>query len=693
MSTLRTNEVKSLADVSLLKEGEVQKSVSTISSLLAVPTTVFDVVFVKEYHTDTDGGGVFYWDAAKAKSEHNGGTVIDPTAVFPTDWNNQTQLGTWFDTANAGTGCWVRQVENSGLLSVDWFGAAGDDNTDDTKAIQSTLDNAMTAYFPKGVFKVSDTLLANASIKGENQYRSSFSVVKMYSTTAKVILNGGENERLKEVNGVAFYGSDTTQRIHTGIYSKSYRCTFTNIQMRDLDIGMDIAGVYIWHEKLDISRTRIAYYPATLYRLDPTLGSTMFGFKDCVFNYNTTGMLVEKRYGGGGNSEDWFNVYMEGCGFEQGTVGFDDTVRIWNLTMVNCWFEAMSEYGLKITHTSTNLVEINNRHENNAPIQVLATRHSILSGNIESNSVFANSLRPKSDSISDPRTVGEGSITGRFQPRVNGSAIDSTEVYQFGQNSYASGTTNVRLSLVPNRGNNGERCGGFIEAFKPAATSSTGNRLELGVLIRDSVEAIKSIGVTIDRSGDVGLKSQLTSMPFGVTSNATIAPEVDATYNLGGASNRWNIVYASTGTINTSDAREKTFFDTEESEKLAALEIKKNLRKFKFNKAIETKGVEKARIHFGASAQQVGEILTKYGLNPDDYAFYCYDEWDAFYDDKLVKEAEVQTTTVDEDGNEIELEEPIVLKEAVFEKVLVSPAGNRYGIRYEELLSFILSAM
>jgi len=133
----------------------------------------------------------------------------------------------------------------------------------------------------------------------------------------------------------------------------------------------------------------------------------------------------------------------------------------------------------------------------------------------------------------------------------------------------------------------------------------------------------------------------------------------DGALNLGNGARRWNTVYAATGTINTSDAREKTFLTIEDAEKAAALEIKANLRKFKFNDAIALKG-DNARIHFGASAQQVGEILESHGLVASEYAFYCYDEWEAELDEK---------------GNE------------------VTPAGNRYGIRYEELLAFILAAL
>ena len=94
---------------------------------------------------------------------------------------------------------------------------------------------------------------------------------------------------------------------------------------------------------------------------------------------------------------------------------------------------------------------------------------------------------------------------------------------------------------------------------------------------------------------------------------------------------------------------------------MAAIEIKRNLRKFKFNSAIEKKG-EGARIHFGVSAQQVGDIMKSHGLDPNKYGFYCYDEWE-------------KVPEIKNENNEI-------IQQS-------KPSGNRYGIRYEELLSFI----
>jgi hypothetical protein len=162
---------------------------------------------------------------------------------------------------------------------------------------------------------------------------------------------------------------------------------------------------------------------------------------------------------------------------------------------------------------------------------------------------------------------------------------------------------------------------------------------------------------------DYGLPSQAVYM--SVFPSVGTIPGADDLYTLGASFARWSLIYAASATINTSDEREKTFLEIEESEKLAALEIKSNLRKFKFNSAIEKKG-NNARIHFGASAQQVGDIMKSHGLDPSKYGFYCYDEWDE------------QPEVKDSDGN--------IIQE-------YRPAGNRYGLRYEELLAFIISAI
>lgn len=143
-------------------------------------------------------------------------------------------------------------------------------------------------------------------------------------------------------------------------------------------------------------------------------------------------------------------------------------------------------------------------------------------------------------------------------------------------------------------------------------------------------------------------------MPRGAFSPIQSSPN---TMKLGTADEKWSEVFASTGTINTSDARHKTKVADVPSDILDAWgEV--DIKIFKFIDAVEKKG-EHARIHAGIIAQEVQQAFASKGLDASAYGFFCYDEWD-------YREAEV-----DEDGNVA---------------VPAREAGNIYGIRYEEAL-------
>ena len=226
--------------------------------------------------------------------------------------------------------------------------------------------------------------------------------------------------------------------------------------------------------------------------------------------------------------------------------------------------------------------------------------------------------------------------------------------------STLSGNTSGDLSL---------RNGGFVfDGTAPFAGSSYCDSLKIR-----NISTSKGIQLASSSGGDsfffgfdtVGTNTYTTGYAMVNNSNGFYASD-DNVKNLGRASNRWATIYAGTGTINTSDAREKTFLEIDAIEKNVAMELKGLVRKFKFNDAIEAKGADNARIHYGTSAQEVIAVFAKYGLDAMRYAMVCYDEWE--------EELEI----VDDEGN--------VTQE-------YRPAGNRYGIRYEELIMFILGAV
>lgn len=130
-----------------------------------------------------------------------------------------------------------------------------------------------------------------------------------------------------------------------------------------------------------------------------------------------------------------------------------------------------------------------------------------------------------------------------------------------------------------------------------------------------------------------------------------IEPMVDNTYSCGAAAHRWSTVYAGTGTINTSDAREKTTVTPlTDAELAAAKAFAVEIGTFQFLDAIALKGASVARLHTGFTVQRAIEIMQAQGLDPMRYGFICYDQWGA-------------------DGDQA--------------------AGDRYSFRFDELLLFI----
>ena len=155
-----------------------------------------------------------------------------------------------------------------------------------------------------------------------------------------------------------------------------------------------------------------------------------------------------------------------------------------------------------------------------------------------------------------------------------------------------------------------------------------------------------------------------------------VRPRNDNSCNLGMAHARWKTVYAIDGTINTSDRRAKTDI-SKPSEALMRAWGKVNFNVFRFKEAVENKG-NNARYHIGVIAQDVKEAFESEGLDAFSYGLLCYDKWDAEYDYEVVED---QPTVLDSEGKTVA---PAM---SHVESKLITPAGDRYGIRYEEALA------
>lgn len=150
-------------------------------------------------------------------------------------------------------------------------------------------------------------------------------------------------------------------------------------------------------------------------------------------------------------------------------------------------------------------------------------------------------------------------------------------------------------------------------------------------------------------TGHSGLR--FASTYVGPTDNS--GTSVDNIFDMGAAVYRWDDIYATNGTIQTSDANEKQqIASLTDAEITAAKAISKLFKTFKWNDSVAEKG-DAARTHTGVIAQEVEAAMTAAGLNAGDYAFFISSDW-----------------TDEETGEE----------------------RNRKGIRYPQLMSFIGAA-
>jgi len=102
---------------------------------------------------------------------------------------------------------------------------------------------------------------------------------------------------------------------------------------------------------------------------------------------------------------------------------------------------------------------------------------------------------------------------------------------------------------------------------------------------------------------------------------------VDNSKDLGSSTVRWDDVYATNGTIQTSDANEKQqIASLTDAEMQAAKAISALFKTFKWNDSVAEKG-EAARTHSGVIAQEVEQAMADAGLDAGDYAFFINTTW------------------------------------------------------------------
>jgi hypothetical protein len=170
----------------------------------------------------------------------------------------------------------------------------------------------------------------------------------------------------------------------------------------------------------------------------------------------------------------------------------------------------------------------------------------------------------------------------------------------------------------------------------------------------------------------VGSSTRMQITASEIIASSTVRSNVDNTNDLGTPSSRWRVIYSNTGTINTSDEREKSQIGAVPDEWLDAWGEVEWCR-YKF--------AGRTRWHIGLIAQRVEAAFAARGLDAREIGLLCWDAWP----DQLEPEMEeVEEPVYGDDGSILRVE----TSERPTGRMRVSvPAGDRYGLRYEECLA------
>lgn len=169
---------------------------------------------------------------------------------------------------------------------------------------------------------------------------------------------------------------------------------------------------------------------------------------------------------------------------------------------------------------------------------------------------------------------------------------------------------------------------------------------------------------------------------FQITKFGEVCPGSDNSQPFGIGSFRWSVIFSATGTINTSDERDKKWLrNLNDDEINAANRIGDEIGFYQWIDSIANKG-DDARIHVGVRAQRVWSIMADEGLidpiqsngepGKTPYAFLCWDKWDAVGEIEEIR---------DENDNIVSQHQPARDKD------------DRFGIRVDQLNLFLFAAL
>jgi len=575
--------------------------------------------------------------------------IIDGTIVNADVNASAGIVATKLSFTQSGTGATARTVDSKlkDVVSVKDFGAVCDGTTDDTVAVQAAVTycntNNKDLEIP-GLCLLTGSVNIDRMVDGAayDHYFTIFSSngggfavasnVTMFSTT--LVNPGGATLPVTQMirfSGIKFEADVNTRTAYVLNGNKFLRTTFNGCSFRKIRCLTTGGSTYVQSIYFVACQAR-----RWIGQFFASTGAASYDIKvhSCLMEAGVTA----------------FELYSAvGCSFQQ-----------------NC-IEGMSTGTALALNGAQGTSISGNYFEGNAVDIALNGGRDVLGVSLDGN-FFAATASPGAYNVFWGVNVFSCSSAGNYS---NSRLHSLTSTSQVVINDYA-------VTAVTDQAN---------RAYFPAKTTAAGD-LAIGLAVpTDRGHFHKASNCRIFLSDDVlgatyggffagyGVAGEGGHAAIGTSEAGTktniltvnyakqVYPSTDNVSTLGTSGQRWTTVYATTALINTSDANEKQqIAELSEAERNVAIAVKGLIRKFKFNDAVAVKG-DNARIHVGVIAQDVEQAFINEGLDPSEYGLFCRDEW---------WELDGHVVLQDTDGAELKV---------------------RLGIRYEELLAFIIAAL